>query len=215
MGQPDQFLSQGKTGPQTASDGNYNILRQDKTGALVVTEAHGRYHEAASRGKLYIASIAVAGVAPGTALSTTPAFQIWNPVNSGIIISIKQIFVGYVSGTLGAGALVHAQNSSQTAAPTGGTELTPLSANLNGSRGTGRVFTGSTVSATTTLIRPSMSLGAGLASTALFPSITADFVEGGIVIPAGVLYAYQGIAAAGTSPLLMIGAVYEEITLPT
>jgi hypothetical protein len=180
-------------------------------GASVVVQAHGKYHEAARLGKLFVASIGVAGVAPGTALSTTPALAIWNPTNSGILVSIKQVFVGYVSGTLGAGTLVHAQNASQVAAPTGGTELTPVCALLNGTRGTARAFTGSTVSAATTLLRASMSMGAALATSVDFPSVVMDEVDGGIVIPAGVAYAYQGVAAAGTSPLLVLSVIYEEV----
>jgi hypothetical protein len=212
---PDAVLSQGKVGSQVAADGTYGGHRLSKTNALIIGQAHGKYYEAASRGKLFIASIGVAGVAPGTALSTAPALIIWNPVGSGLHVAIKQIFVSYISGTLGAGALVHAQNVSQLTAPSGGTELTPVASLLNGTRGSARAFTGSTISATSTIIRASMSMGAGLASTALFPSLVCDEVDGSIVVPAGVAYCYQGIAAAGTSPLLVLSAVYEEITLPS
>lgn len=208
----DTTLVQGRVGPVDVGNGVYSAMRMDKQSAQVVTNAHGKYHEAASRGTLFHATIAAAGVAPGTALSTAPAFCLWNPTGSGKLLSIKQVFVGYVSGTLGAGTLVHAQNASQVAAPTGGTELTPVCALLNGTRGTGRAFTGSTVSATTTLIRPSMTMGAALASSVAFPSLVMDEVDGSIVVPAGVAYAYQGIAAAGTSPLVLIGVLWEELT---
>lgn len=205
---------QGLVGPQSKADGTFAPARLDKTAALVVQNAHGKYHEAAARGKLFIASIGVAGVAPGTALSTSPALTLWNPSNSGILVSIKQVFVGYVSGTLGAGMLVHAQNASQVAAPTGGTELTVLAAILNSTKGSARAFTGSTISATSTLVRASMAMGAALATTATFPSITMDEVDGAIVVPAGVAWCYQGVAAAGTSPLLTFSVVYEEIAVP-
>lgn len=211
----DAVTSMGLTGPQVRPDGTPGSMRLDKTGAAVQTNAHGWYHEAAARGKLFHATIAAAGVAPGTALSASPAFTLWNPVNSGINLSIKQVFVGYVSGTLGAGSLVHAMNLSQVTLPSGGTELVPQCALLNGARGTGRAFTGSTISATSTLIRPSMTVGAALASSVAFPSLVMDEVAGSIVVPAGAAYCYQGIAAAGTSPLLLIGVTWEEITLPT
>jgi hypothetical protein len=211
----DVITAHGKIGPASAGDGVYNALRQGKQGELITSQAHGKYHEAASRGKLFSASIGVAGVAPGTALSTTPAFTLYNPTNSGVILSLKKILVGYVSGTLGAGSLVHAQNASQVAAPTGGTELTPVCALLNGSRGTGKAFTGSTISAASTLIRPSINLGAFLASEASVPGVLQDDLDGSIIVPAGVAYCYQGIAAAGTTPLLIIAAIWEEITLPS
>jgi hypothetical protein len=212
---PDVVLAEGQVGGAVATaDGGYAAFRMDKTRALVQQNAHGWYHEAAARGNLFIASIGAAGVAPGTALSTSPAFTLWNPSNSGVLVSILQVFVGYVSGTLGAGSFVHAQNASQVAAPTGGTELTPVCALLNNTRGSARAFTGSTISATSTLLRPSISVGAALASSVAFPSVAYDEVGGGIVIPAGVAYCYQGIAAGGSTPLVMIGCIYEEITLP-
>lgn len=206
---------QGFVGPASKADGSSVVARMDKTGALVMANAHGKYHEAAARGKLFIASIGVAGVAPGTALSTTPALTIYNPLNSNILVSIKEVFVGYISGTLGAGAFVHAQNVSQGATvPTGGTELTPLAAILNSTRGSARAFTGSTIAATSTLIRASLSMGAALASTATFAAMARDEVDGGIVVPAGVAYCYQAIAAAGSTPLVVISVVYEEVPVP-
>ncbi len=202
----------GGAGP--SADGNFNPLRQGKTLELIMASAHGKYHEAASRGKLFNACIAAAGVAPGTALSTTPAMQIYNPTNSGILVSIKRVSVGYLSGTLGAGMLVHSQNASQVAVPTTGTELVPICSLLNGSKGSAKAYTGSTISATSTIIRPSMSLGAFLATEASMPPLMIDEVDGSIVIPPGVIYCYQGITAAGTTPLLIIGVMYEEISIP-
>lgn len=207
-----QFM--GKVGAASAADGSYLAARADKTGALVVQNAHGKFYEPASRGKLFCASIGAAGVAPGTALSTSPALTIWNPAGSGILVSIKQVFVGYVSGTLGAGVLVHSFNPSQATAPSGGTALVPQCLLLNSSSGTAKAYTGSTISATSVIVRASMSMGAGLASTAAFPSLVMDEVDGSIVIPAGAAYCYQGIAAAGSSPLVVISVVYEEITQP-
>lgn len=214
MASQDKFLAEGKVGFQPQADGSFATMRMGKTGEQIVSNAHGKYYEAAMRGTMFSATIAAAGVAPGTALSTSPAFQIYNPTGSGKLVSIKQVFVGYVSGTLGAGTLVHAQNQAQPSAPTGGTELTPVCSLLNGSRGAARAFTGSTIAAASTLIRTSMSMGAALASSVSFPTLVMDEVDGSIVIPPGVVYCYQGIAAAGTSPLLIISALYEEITLP-
>lgn len=211
----DMFAVSGKVGGAgPSSDGNYNALRQGKTLELIMSQAHGKYYEAASRGKLFNAVIGAAGVAPGTALSTAPAMIIHNPVNSGILVSIKRVSVGYLSGTIGAGMLVHSQNASQLTAPSGGTALVPVCSLLNGSGGTAKAYTGSTISATSTLIRPSLSLGAFLASEASMPGLMMDEVDGSIVIPAGVAYCYQGITAAGTTPLFVIGVMYEEISVP-
>lgn len=205
----------GKVGNNSpAADGAFESLRLGKTKELIVGEAHGRYYEAASRGKLFIAVTAVAGVAPGTALSTAPAFSLWNPVNSGILVTIKKVFIGYLSGTLGAGFMAHTQNSSQLTDPSSGTAIVPVCSLLNGTGGTAKPHTSSTISATSTLIRPSLNLNAIAGAGDAGPSLGVDMVDDEIIVPAGVAYCLQGIAAAGTSPKIVIGVVYEEITLP-
>lgn len=213
MSSQDRFLAEGIVGAQSRGDGSYSVQRMAKTGALVIAQAHGRYFEAASRGKLFTACVATS-VAPGTALSTSPAFQIYNPTGSGILVAIKKIYVGFVSGTLGAGYFVHSRNLAQPSAPTGGTAIVPAAALLNGARGIALPNTGSTIAATSIAIRPSISAGALVDSTAAAGFFMEDNVEGSIVIPAGVVYCFQGIMAAGSSPLVNIGALYEEIPVP-
>lgn len=212
-----QVDTRGLVGPQIGADGSRQQYRQGKTGSLVTTDAHGRYHEASSRGALLIASTAVGGVAPGTALGTTPPMALWNPTGSGIILSIVRVVLGYVSGTLGAGSMVHAQVPAgvQPAAPTSGTELVPVPGSLNTSKGIARAFQGSTVAATPTIVRPSFIIGAALASSVAFPALAVDEVAGEIIVPPGAAWVFQGVAAAGTSPLVMIGVTYEEIKTPT
>lgn len=186
-----------------------------RTGEQIVADARGRFHEAASRGTLFHASTAVAGVAPGTALSTTPPMALWNPINSGKLLSIQQVFLGYVSGTLGGGSMVHGLVIGQTTLPTGGAELTPQCGLLANVRGVARAFQGSTLIAAPTILKPSFVLGAGLATTAALPTAPAyDEVDGAIVVPPGAVWAFQGVAAAGTTPLVLIGASYEEVAIP-
>jgi hypothetical protein len=43
------------------------------------------------------------------------------------------------------------------------------------------------------------------------PAPAVDNVDGEIVVPPGSALVIQGIAAAGTSPLVLIGVVYEEL----
>lgn len=212
----DQIQAYGHTGIPTAlPDGSDVPLRLGRNGEVVSTQAHGQFHEAASRQNLYLGSIAVAGVAPGTALGTTPPFALWNPTGSGKILSIKRVHVGYVSGTLGAGSLLHAVVTAQPSAPTGGTELTPANCFLGATRSTARLFTGSTVAATPTILRPSVVLNAMLASTATQPSMVDDWVDGSIIVPPGMAYVLQAIAAAGSTPLVVLAALFEEITTPS
>ena len=156
-------------------------------------------------------SNAVAGVAPGTALSTTPPLAVWNPPNSGFNLVLMKTAVGYVSGTLGAGTIAYAYVASQTTVPTTGTELVPVCTKLGYPRGVGRAFTGSTLASTPAILRPGFSMGAFLATTAIQPFQVQDMVEGCIIIPQGAVFVMQGIAAAGTTPLVILSAEWEEI----
>jgi len=202
-----------KVGPSVAADGSSALARIDKSGALVTHAAHGKYFEAASRGQLFIASQAVGGVAPGTAFSTTPSLAIWNPPGSGVLCAIQQVWVGFVSGTLGAGSLCHGVNPSQVTAPTTGTEIVPQAGLLGTLRSKIRAYTGSTVSVTPVILRASLHMGAGVTTTATFPAAAYDEVDGSIVVPPGSLWAYHGVAAAGTSPLTIMSVVFEEIPI--
>jgi hypothetical protein len=205
---------EGQVGPRTVADGSNTELRQTRQGGLVVADGHGRYTEATSRGFTAWASTGAAGVAPGTALSTTPPMAIWNPPGSGVNICILISTVSYVSGTLGAGSLVYGAVLSQPAAPTGGTELLPIPGLISGAKPKGRAFQGSTLAATPTILAPAFSLTAALATTAVQPFVPAkDEVAGSIIVPPGTVLIMQGIAAAGTTPLVIIGINWEEMPL--
>jgi hypothetical protein len=203
------------TGPFTASDGvNNNRGRSTRTGEQAVQLVHPSYWEAVSRGSVYSASIAAAGVAPGTALSTSPAFQIYNPTGSGKNLVMLQSSLSYISGTLGAGAVVYSVWGPQVAAPTGGTALTVRNALVGGgSAGSATGYTGSTISGTSLLLRPMCGLGASLASTAVNPWVVKDQLDGEFVIAPGYVFCIQGITAAGSTPLVVISATWEEVTV--
>lgn len=200
---------QGIVGPQHVSDGSPADIRQGKDSEVIVQDAHGRYYEASLRGKIWVASTAVAGVAPGTALSTTPPLALWNPPGSGVNLSIILSALGFVSGTLGAGSLVYAQVNSQTTAPTGGTELVPVSCLIGGTGArVGRAFQGSTLASTPALLRPGHIIGTTPTTPASAPS--KDLLDGEFTVAPGGVLVLQGVAAAGTSPLVLISLSWEE-----
>ena len=49
------MILEGKVGPVVAADGSDVQLRFDKTGALMVSQAHAPYQEAVARGNVYSA----------------------------------------------------------------------------------------------------------------------------------------------------------------
>ena len=205
------MLAEGKVGPQASSDGAQATARMDKTGALCMTQSHGGYTEAAYRGVIMEAANAIAGVAPGTTLTTTPPICIWNPPSSGKNLSILKASMGYVSGTFGAGSILLAAVLSQTTVPTTGAELTPMCSLLGMPRGVGRVFTGSTLASVPQIIRPIFSFGAILATSVFQPSDCVDVLDGSIVVTPGTVLCMQGLATAGTTPLALFGFTWEEI----
>ena len=154
-------------------------------GSTQVSQRFGRYYEQTRRGRVFTVTTAVAGVAPGTALSTTPPMALHN-LGAGapaVDLSIIQVTIGYISGTLGAGTICYAQVS-DAAVPAGGTVLTPISnylGRVEDTEATGHQ--GSTVDALPTLIRPAFVLGAFLATTAALVAPLVDDVDGSIIIP--------------------------------
>jgi hypothetical protein len=192
--------------------------RQAKTGEANVQQTHGKYFEAASRGVLAFACDQGAGVAVNTTISTTAMFSLYNPAAAKIRIAIKKVSIAYFSGTLGAGVMYHAVNpiisgTANPTAPTSGTLLTSYWTDVfNQSLGTpqGIARTGSTVVAPIVL-RPITSMFAELASTTNGFQVVTDDVDGEIVLESGGIYQVQAVAAAGSTPKVTIGVIWEEV----
>jgi hypothetical protein len=178
-----------RVGPQTNADGTTPVGRAGKTGEQCVSQAHGKYYEAAHRGVLFAACEQGTGVAPGTALGTTAFFVLYNPRNSGKRLAVKKVAVGYISGTLGAGTLYHCVNNSATqTAPSSGTLLTPTCLDVgNASAPVGVARVGATVVAPVA-VRPYATLNAMLATTATNPVDLWEDMEGEIVLEPGTSY---------------------------
>lgn len=207
------MLAELKVGLQILTNGVINTLRWDKSGALVIANTHGQFNESALQGSIMYATNAVTGIAPGTALSTTPPLSLWNPPSSGLNLSITKVSVGYVSGTLGAGNIAIGAIPAQVTVPTGGTEIIPTCSLIGNPRGSARAFAGSTMAAAPTIIRPVFNMGAFVGTTALAPQDCDILVDGSIIVPPGAAIALQGIAGAGTTPLVILGITYEELPI--
>lgn len=209
------FEIQGRVGPGFAQDGSLVDPRMTKDLGAVVQDLHGRFYETTYRGNTFIASTGVAGVAPGTALSTTPPFTLYNPINSGFNLSIISASIGYISGTLGAGSIFYAVNTNTSqAAPTGGTVLTPICSLIgNTSAPRGKTFQGSTLAATPTILRDLIYLPAFAGGANAMAPPVRDIVDGSIIIIPGASMSLQAVAGAGTTPLVTFAITWEEIPI--
>ena len=186
------------------------IVRVDETGAVIVVPRTG--YELVRRSKVFNASTAVGGVAPGTSVSTTGGFALQNPdSNAGVtLLVLLSVRMAYLSGTLGAGAIAlvrHAAGADFT-----GTAITPMGSYLGSGTATGLPFTTATVPASGTVVRYLFSLQASLASTAVTPwYMVADFTNDPIIIPGAEGISLQGITAAGSTPLVLYSVTWAEV----
>jgi len=143
-------------------------------------------------------------VAPGTALSTAPPLALHNPLTSQFDLIILELVYGFVSGTIGAGHLQFAY-AAQPAAPTGGAALTARPVEIGRVlTSTGKAYQGSTI-ATPTALRPALQLGSS-ANSAI-----SECVNPAIKILPGRVLSVEGVAAAGTTPLIVLAITWLEI----
>lgn len=75
-------FSEGTAGPIIVGDGALLSTRYDKTRATVVTDAHGRYAEAARRGNLFVAHNVAAGALSVALATTYTGLCLSNPLGS-------------------------------------------------------------------------------------------------------------------------------------
>lgn len=191
---------------------NYSFARN---GGLKVAMSQAKYQDAVLRGKCFTGMTAVTGVAPGTSVGTTAAFSLYNPYGSGVYLSLLRVSMGLISGTLGAGTVLYVANLNSAAAATTGTAITVTNCLLGaGSTPQGKPLTTATLPATPTVLRPFCSLTEMvIATTAVNNERIFEDVDGSIIIPPGMTLSLEGVAAAGSSPLVVYGVMWEEITV--
>ena len=196
------------TSQVTGTDGNtYNIPLGRQTDQLV-SELHGKYYNWAYRGKVFIGSTPIAGVAIPISSTTAPTPCLRNPLGSGVNLVLIRYTAAYTGGTgavtgFGYYALTNAGGTIGTAAPVSAfAATTPTNALIGFGAASRAKFSGTgTVTLTTagTLVRP-MALGQAVAAATNAnlpqPGIQDDF-DGTVIIPPGVLFYPAGTAASG------------------
>lgn len=185
-------------------------------GEALVQQAHAKYAEAVAAGRCFFAADDGSGNAPGTAIGTDGIAGLENPLGSGVRLVVLRVSMGYISGTLGAGTIFYTvDDDPSSAVPIAtGTAITPASLLLgSGILARGKAWDNPTLLNTPTILRPFCSLGASLASSVVPPWQLVDDVDGEIVLNPGSVLAMEGVAAAGTSPLVAFGFTWEEVPI--
>lgn len=213
MSTPKGGTSTVQTGQVDAPQASIGPRGELLTAALIPDMAY-----AAGMGIVYSFSQVIAGVAPGTSgTTTTPNLTIYN----GAAATLKQVllvdlYMAYVSGTIGAGHIGGGLIAS-AAAPSGGTAIVtyPMGTAATGASATTSVGTGHTVTAlsATSDREVLFDLQANLATAAAAGvGSSSSVIQRTIMrwIPSGFAYAVAGVTAAGSSPLLRISGRFIE-----
>jgi hypothetical protein len=212
-------------GPTLGADGTPGPSpgRFAKTGETVAALAHGKYYEATHRGNVYSVTNGHTGQAPGTALGVHPPILLYNPAGSGKRLKLIKVTGGYISGTLGAGTVFHCgftlggQVASQSnVAPVvgSGATLTPANMDLGSANNSVAVaFANGTLNANPQELYPFATINAEAASTATNPTQIEEDLDGNLVLEPGSGWCLEAVAAAGTSPLMSFGVVWEEVPI--
>ena len=208
------MLNEIRVGPIVSSEGAINPGRADKSGANVVTQARGAYAEAGLRKNIYFSYVAaVATTVPAT---TFLGNLVWNPPDSGVVLSMlkwsSQIQVGAAAAELG----ITIGYSAQAVTPTS----TPVVSDASGSTflgagspssGKAKAYKDCDISVAITPVMNLHHITAAIAGTGV-DQVDGDF-KGLWTIPPGYLVGLQAItnaidAAGHTSTL-----TWEEIAI--
>lgn len=207
---------EGRVGPSANADGASDaIIRQSRTGAAVITAAHGRFFEAAMRGNLFASQVAAAnptGVSTGIlGAGGTPLLLLWNPVGSNRILSIIQAFVSMrANGTVSPGSFVW--SGGLTTAITANTNPCLNLFNFNTSGSVGKFVANAAATGLSALnyIRPIMGVGAATTATTTGFAQGWEETAGGLLVPPGCAVAIIS-TVTGTASVVDAGIIHEEL----
>lgn len=198
-----------QAGPRFVQDGSENKGRGARTGEFVVGHAHGRYHEATSRGSVYVAAN-TAAQATSTASATATGLILTNPAGSNRLLSILDITVGVGAAVAAAFEVgLFANVAAQTqAAVTQTTPITPRNALIgSGQTGVGLAASAATLPAAPVHIRTLLASG-WVTATAQSIEVAKDEVSGAICLLPNTAVSIQSVV--GTQSVIA-SITWEEI----
>jgi len=184
-------------GPVRRSDGVVGAVRGGKTGEMLLSQCHGKYYEAASRGSLFYSYCAA--IAMSASATSAVGNIIWNPPGSGVNAVLgKWDFSNVVTDAnaleLLLGYSVQATvPGSVTAAVTGPCLLGPVGSPTS----LCKAYSIATITTAATAIASLAYIYAAI-DTVGQGQIQGDF-DGSIIIPPGYLVHLMCAVAAGTA----------------
>lgn len=199
-------------GPRFGADTGTEIPWMGAGGSVVGQDVWGKYFEAVRRGYVFAASCAATGW--GGAFTTTPPLSLWNPPNSGRNLSILRCAIAPSTVQSTIDAIAYGFLSSVLTTPTGGTALTEAPT-LIGSNGqpVGQAFGAGTLATAPTILCGAFVLtSATPTSGSAGAALTADLIDGAIVVAPGGLLAVQGVTT-GVTGTGIISLIWAEVPI--
>lgn len=210
------MLIEGKRNRGLFGQSGESDLQLGPDNELLVSNVRSKYGALARAGRILTSCNVTAGssgLTPGTALTTTSPFGLWNPPNNTYNLEVLDVSVGYVSGTMGAGAMYLCWEAvAVTATPTG-TACNSVNA-LGGPNGAAvgnpsyGYHTLSSLNGSPLVLFPFLNFGPYLATSVLSERGATFNVEGRVVVTPGALLRVCSVATAGTSPLVNIAMTF-------
>lgn len=208
------------TGPQSrVGDNVVSKARGGSEGQQIVSALHGSFYEQCSRGNVYLGRSASGGIAIIAPAAGGGHPTLWNPLGSGVNLSIIALELSYVSGTAAPTALEWASTapagaSAATGAPIATATLVAATNQLVGSGNVAKGLWSPTTNTFTAAPVFFRGIGYGLKSGTAAAVTNGEQIivryDGDLVLAPGSALSLCSQAAT-TTALFQVGVVWEEI----
>lgn len=214
----EEVNSRVLVGPQTAPVNQWANLAGGRSGEALTGMLHAPYYEAVKRGRVFIGSNAVTGLAIPIYSAKANALTLWNPTGSGVDLVLLAYYAGFystagIAGSIGYFRVTPAGSDIGTGAPIiTATQTSPMNAYLNGGYASVAKFSPAvnTVTDTPTIIQTAaLSISTLTVATAVAPFQMVDKIEGRIVVPPNC-----AVQVCGTTAIAIVAnqsLVWEEV----
>lgn len=190
---------------EAMQDGAFVPLSLGRQGQLHTTDIHGKYFTAASRGKMFLGSTVIAGVAlPVNAANVVSKFTLWNPLTSGVNCELVEFGTGIDSATTVVNGVVAGFQFGVGSTITAPGTLTALATSVSIGPGAG-VAPAATLYSAATLVNAAV-LGPLMAIFGGYGAVTDGSLapdphrfDGKVVLPPGSLVTFLTTVAAATA----------------
>jgi hypothetical protein len=209
-----------RVGAQSLPDSASPIVwRAGRMGDGIVSELHGKYYEQNARGNVFKGLSASGGIALLLPATTGGHPTIWNPVGSGINVSVIRLALSYVSGANAPTAIewattANAGSAAATGAPIATATLVAPTTGVVGGAGKNKAFwspTTNTFTVAPVFLEPTgIALDTMAAASTNAPfTVNVDYDGMLVVAPGNAIHLCA--QAATTTALFQVMVAWEEV----